>query len=152
MKTMEHTLHNNNNKIMSSFAFPSVFIPRVSGQNDEAYIENIFWAYFGGEESPISRIDLIMKEDNRTGHMYQIAFVHFMAMTNPSAEVMELAAKLDSAESVKFVHSYPWYWILRKNTSKPKETRPRVLSEADEAEIKKAQQVLMSKKSELTIP
>ena len=42
--------------------FPSIFIPRVSCNNNEAYIESIFWHYFGGNETPISRIDLIGKD------------------------------------------------------------------------------------------
>ena len=132
-----------------SFQFPSVFIPRVSGNHNGEYIENVFWAYFGGEECPVARVDLIMKEDARTGHIYQIGFVHFKPMLGtPSEEIATLEAKLESGESIKFMHAHPWYWVLRKNTSKPKSNRPRVLSEADEAEVKAAQKALLKRKHE----
>ncbi len=127
--------------------FPSIFIPRVSCNNNEAYIESIFWHYFGGNETPISRIDLIVKEDARSGQIYQIAFVHFKEVAETES-IQSLASQLENGESVKFVHSYPWFWILRKNTSKPKvRGMPRVLTEKDEAEIMKAQEELKAKKA-----
>tara|TARA_Y100000992_G_scaffold267818_1_gene206603 strand:- start:2927 stop:3460 length:534 start_codon:yes stop_codon:yes gene_type:complete len=127
--------------------FPSIFIPRVSCNNDEAYIESIFWHYFGGTETPILRIDLIVKEDARSGQIYQIAFVHFKEVAETES-IQSLASQLENGESVKFVHSYPWFWILRKNTSKPKvRGMPRVLTEKDEAEIMKAQEELKAKKA-----
>ena len=119
--------------------FPSIFIPRVSCHNDEAYIESIFWHYFGGNETPVSRIDIIMKEDARNGQLYQIAFVHFKEVAETES-IQSLASQLEKGESVKFVHSYPWFWILRKNTSTQKvRDMPRVLTKKDEAEIMKAQ-------------
>ena len=120
--------------------FPSIFIPRVSCHNNEAYIESIFWHHFGGTETPILRIDLIAKEDARSGQIYQIAFVHFKEVAETES-IQSLASQLENGESVKFVHSYPWFWILRKNTSKPKvRDMPRVLTKKDEAEIMKAQE------------
>ena len=119
--------------------FPSIFIPRVSCHNNEAYIESIFWHYFGGTETPILRIDLIKKQDARSGQIYQIAFVHFKEVAETES-IQSLASQLENGESVKFVHNYPWFWILRKNTSKPKvRDMPRVLTKKDEAEIMKAQ-------------
>ena len=114
--------------------FPSIFIPRVSCNNNEAYIESIFWKYFGGTETPILRIDLIKKQDARSGQNYQIAFVHFKEVAETES-IQSLASQLENGESVKFVHNYPWFWILRKNTSKPKvRDMPRVLTKKDEAE------------------
>jgi hypothetical protein len=121
---------------------PSVFLPRVSGYHDESYIEQVFWAYFGTPETPIARIDMIPKEDAKTGQMYAIAFVHFQPEMVETDEVSSFRAAMEKDDSVKLVHSYPWYWIIRKNTSSPssRASRPRVLSEKDEADIKKAQQ------------
>ena len=62
--------------------------------------------------------------------------------------VLEKAkGQLEKGESVKFVHSYPWFWILRKNTSKSKvRSMPRVLTKKDEAEIIKTQEELKANK------
>ncbi len=126
--------------------FPSIFIPRVSCHNNEAYIESIFWQYFGGTETPILRIDLIVKEDARNGQIYQIAFVHFKEVAETES-IKSLASQLENGESVKFVHSYPWFWILRKNTSKPKvRDMPHVVLKKDEAEIIKTQEELKANK------
>jgi hypothetical protein len=131
---------------------PSAFLPRVSYSHDEAYIAEVFWAYFGTEQSPVSRVDLIPKEDPRTGQMYAIAFVHFHEEVEETPEVSAYCEKMAKNDSVKLVHSYPWYWIIRKNTSSPAgkktQNRPRVLSEKDEASIKEAQQAYIASRNE----
>ena len=131
---------------IKNHAVSSIFIPRVSCNNDKAYIESIFWHYFGGNETPVSRIDLIVKEDARNGQIYQIAFVHFKEVAETES-TQSLASQLENGESVKFVHSYPWFWILRKNTSKPKvRDMPHVVLKKDEAEIIKTQEELKANK------
>ena len=80
--------------------FPSIFIPGVSFNNNEAYIESIFWRYFGGTETPILRIDLITKQDARSGQNYQIAFVHFKEVAETKS-TQSLASQLENGESVK---------------------------------------------------
>jgi hypothetical protein len=92
------------------------------------------------------RIDLIVKEDARSGQIYQIAFVHFKEVVETES-IQNLASQLENGESVKFMHSYPWFWILRKNTSKSKvRSMPRVLTKKDEAEIMKTQEELKENK------
>ena len=90
-------------------------------------------------------MDLIIKEDGRTGKMYQIAFVHFTKVSE-SEETKELKEKLEKGESVMLTYNYPWYWVLRKNTSaeRREKGRPRLLSEKDMTEIKAAQESLRS--------
>ncbi len=123
----------------------SVFLPRVSAYHDQAYIEHVFRAVFETEESPIHHIDLILKEDlKRTDCFYQIASVFFKPL--PTTDLIaRFAADIESGKRVKVVHSEPWYWITSKNT-RPKQVRKpvRILSEADEEEIKEAQKALLS--------
>ena len=123
----------------------SVFLPRVSAYHDKAYIESVFWTVFQTEESPIHHIDLIMKEDTKKPNcFYHIAFVFFKPL--PTTDLIaQFAAEIESGKRVKMVHSDPWYWNMNKNT-RPKQVRKpaRILSEADEAEIKEAQKALLN--------
>jgi hypothetical protein len=123
----------------------SVFLPRVSAYHDKAYIESVFWTVFQTEESPIHHIDLIMKEDTKKPNcFYHIAFVFFKPL--PTTDIIaQFAAEIESGKRVKMVHSDPWYWNMNKNT-RPKQIRKpaRILSEADEAEIKEAQKALLN--------
>ncbi len=123
----------------------SVFLPRVSAYHDQNFIANVFWIVFQTEESPIHHIDLIIKEDTKKPNcFYQIAFVFFKPL--PTTDIIaQFAAEIESGKRVKMVHSDPWYWNMNKNT-RPKQVRKpaRILSEADEAEIKEAQKALLS--------
>ena len=123
----------------------SVFLPRVSAYHDKAYIESVFWTVFQTEESPIHHIDLILKEDlKKPDCFYHIAFVFFKPL--PTTDIIaQFAAEIESGKRVKMVHSDPWYWNMNKNT-RPKQVRKpaRILSEADEAEIKEAQKALLN--------
>ena len=56
---------------------PSIFIPRVSNNHDEKYIERIFWQLFGCYASPIDHIDLVQRTDENTGYNFYMAFVFF---------------------------------------------------------------------------
>ena len=129
------------------FQFPSVFIPRVAIYHDEDFIANIFWNWFQTEHCPVDHIDLVEKTDHKTGQPFWIAFVFFHEI--PDDEVSyDLKPSFDSINSgntIKIVHSYPWYWQVKKNTGKKKKTssRVRVLSVEDEAEIHAAQKALL---------
>ena len=126
---------------MITMEFPSIFIPRVTCQTSEQYIKEVFDYFLCGE--CVKKVDLIIKEDGRTGKMYQIAFVHFTKVPE-TEETKELKEKLEKGESVMLTYNYPWYWVLRKNTSaeRREKGRPRLLSEKDMKEIKAAQELL----------
>ena len=123
----------------------SVFLPRVSAYHDQAYIESVFWTVLETEESPIHHIDLILKEDlKKPNCFYHIAFVFFKPL--PTTDLIaHFAADIESGKRVKMIHSDPWFWNMGKNT-RPKQVRKpaRILSEADEAEIKEAQKALLN--------
>lgn len=132
-----------NSSIDNQILIPSVFLPRVSAYHDESYIENIFWTVFQTEESPIDHIDLVMKEDAKKPNvLYYIAFVFFRPM--PTNGIMsQFATEIHEGKQVTILHSNPWYWKVSKNISKKKtRTQARILSEADEAEVKAAQKLL----------
>ena len=136
--------------IMEPIQIPSVFLPRVSHYHDEGYIEGIFWAFLGTQESPIHHIDLVMKEDNKNGQLYYIAFVFFRALGRSECEewVQKFAQDIESGQRIKIIHSHPWFWNISKNTGKKKSfSRPRILSEKDEAEIREAQKAIMEQRS-----
>ena len=139
-----------NTSIMASHLtqISSIFLPRVSAYHDQAYIEHVFRTVFETEESPIHHIDLILKEDlKRPDCFYHIAFVFFKPL--PTTELIaRFAADIESGKRVKVVHSDPWFWNMSKNT-RPKQVRkpPRILSEADEGEIKEAQKALRNRRA-----
>jgi len=133
--------------IMSSHMtqISSVFLPRVSAYHDEHYVEQVFWHVFQTEESPVHHVDMILKEDAKKPNcFYHIAFVFFHPI--PTTELIaSFAADIESGKRVKMVHSEPWYWNMSKNTCPKQERKPaRILTEADEAEVKAAQKVLLS--------
>ena len=141
--------------IMSPIQIPSIFLPRVSHYHDEAYIENVFWSFFGTTESPIDHIDMVMKEDNRNGQLYYIAFVFFVPLdesvwngTNVPEWVNTFSQDIENGSRIKIIHSHPWFWNVSKNTGKKQSfSRPRIMSEKDEASIKAAQQEIISKRT-----
>jgi len=141
------TIPPSNTSIMDSNTtqLPSVFLPRVSAYHDQAYIESVFWTVFETKESPIHHIDLILKEDlKKPNCFYHIAFVFFKPL--PTTDLIaHFAADIESGKRVKMIHSDPWFWNMSKNT-RPKQVRKpaRILSEADEAEIKEAQKALLN--------
>ena len=141
------TIPPSNTSIMASNTtqISSVFLPCVSAYHDQAYIESVFWTVFETEDSPIHHIDLILREDHkRTDCFYHIAFVFFKPL--PTTDLIaHFAADIESGKRVKMIHSDPWFWNMSKNT-RPKQVRKpaRILSEADEAEIKEAQKALLN--------
>lgn len=134
---------------------PSIFIPRVSNNHDEKYIERIFWQLFGCYASPIDHIDLVQRTDENTGYIFYMAFVFFRTFRDD-----EIIYNLNGLNSLKrdiednveltITHSYPWFWKLYKNTGKkyknPGGGQKRIISEEDEKEIREEKKKLFSKK------
>ena len=135
---------------MEPVQIPSLFIPRVSAYLDEAYVENIFWQFLGTTESPIHHIDMVEKMDNRTEQVYYICFVFFRPLERHECEdwVVSFVNDIDNGKQIKIVHSHPWYWNVSKNVGKKREnTRPRILTEKDEASIKEAQKSILASRA-----
>jgi hypothetical protein len=135
---------------------PSLCIPRVFFQFDEAYIEQVFYDLFGADvhgKSCVERIDLINKEDRRTGEPFLVAFLHFVKEMPVSEELTAFIQRIESGEEVKIVYRYPWFWKVRKNVA-TKHTRrgPRIMSANDEAELRKFQKEFAIKRKGSTTP
>ena len=138
---------------MEPIQIPSVFLPRVSHYHDEDFIAMTFWNFLGTRESPIHHIDMVMKEDPNNGQLYYLAFVFFRDLERDEGQdwILEFAKDIQDGKRVKLVHSHPWFWNMSKNTGKKKTyTRPKILSEADEADIMKAQKELIAKRNAST--
>ena len=96
---------------------------------------------------------MVEKTDNRTGKPFLIAFVFFNPLERHEIPewVCNFAADIESGKRLKLIHSHPWYWNMSKNTGtrrSPVLDRPRVLSEADAADIKAAQKEILAKRAE----
>ena len=136
---------------MEPIQIPSVFLPRVSNYHDQEYIENVFWGFLGTQESPISNIDMVMKEDSRNGQLYYIAFVFFHPIDRSECQdwMFKFVDDIKDGKRVKLVHSHPWFWNISKNTGTKKTySRPKILSEEDEAEILKAQREIIESRKQ----
>ena len=91
-----------------------------------------------------------MKEDNKNGQLYYIAFVFFRALERSECEewVQNFAQDIESGQRIKIIHSHPWFWNISKNTGKKNNfSRPRILSEKDEAEIREAQKAILEQRN-----
>jgi hypothetical protein len=135
---------------------PSLCIPRVFFNFDEAYIEQVFCDLFGSDvhgKSCVERIDLITKEDRRTGEQFLVVFLHFVKEMPISEELTAFIQRIESGEEVKIEYRYPWFWKVRKNMA-TKHTRrgPRIMSAKDEADLRKFQKEFAIKRKESTTP
>jgi hypothetical protein len=130
---------------------PSLCIPRVFINFDESYIERVFCDLFGSDihgNSCVERIDLINKEDRRTGEPFHVAFVHFVKEMATSEELTAFIQRIESGEEVKIEYRYPWFWKVRKNMATKRTRRgPRIMSAKDEEDLRSYQKELASKKT-----
>lgn len=143
---------------------PSLCIPRVYFQFDEAYIEQVFVSIFGGVpngdqgmKSCIQKIDLVGREDRKTGEPFNIVFIHFHDGVANTPETKSFVEKIESGQEVKLMYRHPWFWKARKNNATRYEPRqntnkPRmILSEEDEAEVMKHQKEYYANR-QVTLP
>lgn len=106
------------------YTIPSIFIPRISHNQDEKYIERIFWQLFGCYQSPIVNIDLVERTDINTGYVYKMGFIFFRDFDDENETIYKLdiirdiIKKIENNEEISVIHTYPWFWKLYKNTGK----------------------------------
>lgn len=102
---------------------PSVCLPRIYNRFDESYVEQVFVGLFGGttkNESCIQRIDMVQRQDRNTGDYFNLVFVHFKPDMAVTDELTAFIKKIEDGEEVRIVYSHPWFWKVRKNTTKPR--------------------------------
>lgn len=133
---------------------PSICIPRVFTSFREDYIEDVFYDLFGKNikgEQCVTRVDFLAKVDRNTGEDFNVVFVHFEEPLPYSRELEMFVKKISSGQEVKIEYRFPWFWKVRMNNAKPRPQRrgPRmVLTDEDEADLKKHQQEYLKKKQE----
>ena len=64
--------------------------------------------------SCIEKVDMVMREDKRTGEPYFLVFLHFR-LVDRTPESEYLADKINKDGEVKVQYDHPWFWKLRKN-------------------------------------
>ena len=107
----------------------SICIPRVMYFVNSEQITSVFAHIFG--ENLVSQVDMIERQDNKTGEGFYLVFVHF----NSTNEHLDpFMSKLESEGEVKVIYQEPWFWKCKKSISKPKPPRngPRIMSVEDE--------------------
>ena len=93
---------------------PSLCIPRVYFQFDEAYIEQVFVSIFGGVpngdqgmKSCIQKIDLVGREDRKQGN-HLILFYPFSRWSRKYLKPSRLLKRLNLVKKADVCH--PWFW------------------------------------------
>ena len=125
-----------------SIQLPSVCIPRVMYFMNEDKFHEVFTDLLGPEHgirdengygpSCIEKVDMVMREDKRTGEPYFLVFLHFR-LVDRTPESEYLADKINKDGEVKVQYDHPWFWKLRKNVgTRTEKKRPRIIT--DDAE------------------
>jgi hypothetical protein len=102
----------------NTIEIPSVCIPRVFINFDEAYIERVFCDLFGPNtkgESCVDHIDLVQRTDTRTSEPFYVAFVHFVKNMEKNEEIETFIDAINTQPEIKIEYNHPWFWKVRKN-------------------------------------
>ena len=84
----------------------------------------------------VDHVDMVQREDQRTGYPFYIAYVHFTEIkdiqTFEESGGNVFLDKINANQEVRLVYRDPWFWKVRKNT-KTKHARkgPRILADED---------------------
>ena len=87
----------------------SICIPRVMYFVNSQQITSVFAHIFG--ENLVSQVDMIERQDNKTGEGFYLVFVHFNS-TNEHLD--QFMSKLESEGEVKVIYQEPWFGSARR--------------------------------------
>jgi hypothetical protein len=135
---------------------PSLCIPRMFVNFPPGYIEEVFCNLFGPNvqgNSCVECIDLITREDRKTGEPFQVAFLHFVKDMPASEELVAFIQRIDEGQEVKIEYRFPWFWKVRKNMAINYSRRgPRIMSAKDEEDLRNYQKkIALKKKTEAAV-
>lgn len=122
----------------STINVPSVCIPRVHSSMDGEGVAQVFNEVFG--QDCVHHVDMVQREDHKTGYPFFIAYVHFDVIRDVEAFEQcggtQFLEKINADKEVRLVYRDPWFWKVRRNT-KTKHVRrgPRILSDEDTEEF-----------------
>ena len=108
-------------------SFPSICIPRVFQNINEARIRAIFDRLKFGEIEQIDMVEIVGKD----GKTYNRVFIHFKewwtgdscALFTDTGSVIRARHMLINGQQVKMVYDDPWFWLLSKSHSERPEQR-----------------------------
>ena len=132
------TLTNFRTIMASTINVPSVCIPRVHSSMDGEGVAQVFNEVFG--QDCVHHVDMVQREDRKTGYPFFIAYVHFGVIRDVEAFEQcggtQFLEKINADKEVRLVYRDPWFWKVRRNT-KTKHVRrgPRILSDEDTEEF-----------------
>ena len=132
------TAHELPNNMASTINVPSVCIPRVHSSMDGDGVAQVFNEVFG--QDCVHHVDMVQREDRKTGYPFYIAYVHFGVIRDVEAFEQcggtQFLEKINADKEVRLVYRDPWFWKVRRNT-KTKHVRrgPRILSDEDTEEF-----------------
>jgi hypothetical protein len=117
-------INTENNVLTTIVDLPSVCIPRVMYYIDENKFHDVFTKLFGyaasddndgNPQSCIKRVDMLAREDRKTGEPYWLVFLHFHEVFR-SQESDFFAHQINEMNDlVSIVYDEPWFWKVRKN-------------------------------------
>ena len=147
--------------VAASIVLPSLCLPRIYHKFDEAYVEQVFNHMFGTDtdgKSCIKQIDLVGRDDRRTGEAFWLVFIHFSnAGVKRSAETEDFVRRINEGREVNIQYCYPktWYWKARKNNTSAKKTeqeevpRPRIMPVEDQEKIEQKKTIIKEETVEI---
>ena len=115
----------------------SICIPRAMYFVTEELIVQVFESIFG--ENLIKQVDMVLRQDNRTGEGFYLVFIHFNDSSN--SDLTHFMKRIEDEQEVKVIYYQQWFWKCRKSTHSPKPARngPRIMTVEDEREFKEFQ-------------
>ncbi len=133
-------------KIMPSIAIfkpSSVCIRRTHHSVTEGVVASTFWNIIGNnvnDESPIERIDMKQKYDNKTNEPFWLIFVHFRDDIPVEGPAKSFSDRIDNGEEIRLQYNNRFFFKVYKCTPKVKvPTQTRILSVEDSEELMKFQ-------------
>lgn len=136
-------------RIMSSYSIPSVCIPRVHYKMNDEDVARVFNEVFG--QVCVDHVDMVERQDRRTGYPFYIAYVHFSSIQDTKAFEesggVTFLNKINADQEVRLVYRDPWFWKVRKNT-KTKHNRkgPRILTDEDTEDFMNYQKKVLARR------
>ena len=93
------------------FVSPSLCIPRTHANIRK---ERIFAVFRSLGLGWIGRIDVVEKQDEKTGAPFIRVFIHFTKWFK-NAQTQKFLDHLESSKSAQIVYDEPWYWKVTKS-------------------------------------
>ncbi len=95
----------------------SLCIPRVFKNISEKRIRAIFYSLKLGF---VERVDMVAKTSEKGEEFWRV-FVHFSDWNEKNPTAVQMRQKLDAGEKTKIVYDSPWFWLISKSNSTPRQ-------------------------------